>query len=602
MPGLLPALGGAAATVLRDKAHPGIWPGLALFVLTGLCFAGILRNGFVWDDWPFVPGTMGFRGLDFQHLRWMATTARMSTFAPLAWLSYAVDYSAWGLDPFGYHLTNLLLHATNAVLFFGLARLLLRRLFPQEDGAALGAGAALAALVFSIHPLRVESVSWVSERRDLLAGAFFLATLQLYLRAQAREPGRRWGLMSASIACFALAALSKPSVVPLPIVLLILDYYPLQRLRMPARPAAAAGVLAEKIPYLLIASAAAFMAIRAQVITQNFVAMDQYGLPSRLAQSLYGLGFYLEKTLAPLRLCPLYPLPERMSLMDPMVWRSLLVLAAGAWALGRCGVVGKAAAALWAYYLAMLLPVLGPLQNGPQLVAMRYSYLACLGWALLAGAAVVQAGRAWEGRRRWSRWSYAVAALILGAAVNAGLVQAHIRVCQDDVSLWAAVLAQYPDSFNANLNMADGLIRSGDPRSAVAYARQALLRSGADDGMATLCLAKALAGAGFLPESRLRLERLVRKRPDWSAAHDLLGVVLAGQGETNQALERFRRAVALDPHSAQARGNLGSLLARQGRFAQALPFLEAAARLAPDDPRARAVLEQARLDSRLSQP
>ncbi|MCX5795684.1 MAG: tetratricopeptide repeat protein [Elusimicrobia bacterium] len=582
--------------VPEDRDWPGLGLGLALFLLACLCFAGILRNEFVWDDWALVADTVGFRGWDARHLRWMLTTSRMSNFTPLAWLSYAMDYSAWRLDPFGYHLTNLLLHAANAVLFYGLARLLLGRVFPQEDRAALGAGATLAALVFSVHPLRVESVAWISERRDLLAGAFFLATLQLYVRAQAREPGRRWGLMSASAACFALAALSKPSVVPLPVVLLILDYYPLRRL--PARPGAAVGVLVEKVPYLLIASAAALMAIRAQAITHNFVAMAQHGLASRLAQSLHGLGFYLEKTVVPARLCALYPLPESLSLMDPMVWRSLLVLAAAAWALRRCGVSGRAAAASWAYYLAMLAPVLGLLQNGPQLVALRYSYLSCLGWALLAGGAAVQACRDWKGRRFWSRWSCAAAALGLATAVNAGLVQAQIHVCHDDVRLWAAVLAQYPDSLNANLNLADALIRSGDPRSAVSYARAALRRSGADDGLATLCLAKALAGAGLLPEARLRLERLVRERPDRSAAHDLLGVVLAEQGEAGQALERFRRAVALDPRAAQAQGNLGAMLARQGRFAEAVPWLEAAARLAPDEPRHLAVLEQARLDLR----
>lgn len=578
----------------------GVWLGSALFLLACLCFAGILRNEFVWDDWAFVVRTMGFRGLDLRHLRWMSTTATMSTFAPLAWLSYAIDYSAWRLQPFGYHLTNLLLHAANTVIFYGLAGVLLCRVFPREDRATLRAGAALAALAFALHPLRVESVAWVSERRDLLAGTFFLATLCLYVQAQAVGPGRRWRFISASVACFVLAALSKPSVVPLPVVLLILDYYPLERLRMPARPAAVLGLLAEKVPYLLIASADAFMAIRAQVITRNFVTVAQYGLASRLAQSLYGVGFYLAKTLVPMRLCALYPLPERLSLREPMVWQSLLIVAVAAWALRRSGVVGRAAAALWAYYLAMLLPVLGLLQNGPQLVALRYSYLACLGWALLAGSVAVPACRAWKGLRFGSRWSYAAAALCLGLGVNAKLVQAQIRVCHDDVRLWAGVLARSPSSFNANLNLADALTRAGDPRSAVVYARAALRWSGSDDGLATLCLAKALAGAGLLPEARLRLERLVQERPDWSAAHDLFGVVFVGQGETALALEQFRRAVALDPRAAQAQYNLGALLARQGRFAQAVPSLEAAAGLEPDEPRYRVVLELARRDLRRS--
>jgi tetratricopeptide (TPR) repeat protein len=568
----------------------------ALFFLACFCFAGILRNEFVWDDWIFVVRTTGFRGLDLRHLRWMASTATMSTFAPLAWLSYAVDYSVWRLDPFGYHLTNLLLHAANAVLFCGLARLLLSRVFPQESRAALRAGAVLAALAFAVHPLRVESVAWVSERRDLLAGAFFLATILLYVKAQAEGTARRRRLMTASVACFALAALSKPSVVPLPLVLLLLDYFPLERLRLTMAPAAAARLLFEKTPYLLIAAADAFMAVRAQVVTRNFVPVAHYGLVSRLAQSLYGLGFYLERTLVPMRLSALYPLPDRLGLMEPMVWRSLLALAAAAWALRRSGAAGKASAALWAYYLAMLLPVLGLLQNGPQLVALRYSYLACLGWALLAGSVGVRACRDWEGRRFGSVWIGAAAALGAGIVLNAGLVQRQIRLCHDDVRLWAGVQARYPSSFNANLNLADALVRAGEPRSGVPYAREALRLSGADDSLATLCLAKALAGAGLLPEARLKLEHLVQERPVWGAARDLFGVVLAGLGEAPAALEQFRRAAALEPGSAQAQSNLGAWLARQGRFAEAVPFLEAAAALAPEEPRYRAVLEQARSD------
>jgi tetratricopeptide (TPR) repeat protein len=579
-----------------NRGWPGLGLGPALFLLVCLCFVGILRNEFVWDDWMLVVRTLGFRGWDLRHLRWMLTTVTMSNHTPLAWLSYALDYSIWRLDPFGYNLTNLILHAANAVLFYGFASLLLRRVFPEEGRSAVTAGAFLAAVFFALHPLRVESVAWVSERRDLLAGMFFLATLHFYVQAQTPGSGPRRRLMAASIAAFVLAVLSKPSVVPLPVVLLIMDFYPLRRLRTPLRRAEVLGLLAEKAPFFLIASADAVMAIRAQAITGNFVAVAQYGLASRLAQSLYGLGFYLSKTLVPTGMCALYPLPERLSLLDPMVWRSLFVVAAAAWALRWFAVSGRAAAALWAYYLTMLLPVLGLLQNGPQLVALRYSYLACLGWALLAGVAAVQALSVWRRSRSVSRHAWAAAAAGLVVLVNAGLVQAQIRLCRDDAALWAGVLARYPSSFDANLNMADALIRRNEPGAAITYARTALRLSRGDEGLAALCLAKALAAQGLLPEARMRLDRLIAAHPDWSAAQELLGVVLAGQGELGPALERFRRAAALDPRSAQARYNAGALLAQQGRFSAALPWLEAAARLEPDEPRYRGVREQIRRD------
>jgi tetratricopeptide (TPR) repeat protein len=555
----------------REKGRAALWPAALLFLLVCFCFAGILRNSFVWDDRLLVVGTKGFRGWDLRHLSWMFTTFTASNYVPLAWLSYAADYSFWRLDPFGYHLTNLLLHALNAVLFFGLSARLLRLAFPDAERVSLAAGAFLAALLFAVHPLRVESVSWVSQRRDLLSGLFFLATLRLYV------DGRRL----AAAGAFVLAALSKPSVVPLPIVLLILDHYPLRR-KFSWR------LVFEKMSFLLIAAGAAFLAIRAQAVTGNLVPLSQYGLSSRLAGAVYGLGFYLSKTVVPSGLSALYPLPERLGLLEPPVWQGLFVLAVAAGGMRWLKVPGRAAAALWAYYLVMLLPVLGFLQNGPQLTALRYSYLPCLGWALLAGAAAVSARPAW---RRW-----AVAGLALAAGANIPLVQAQVRLCRDDVSLWSSVVARYPDSFNANLNLADGLIRAGEPRAAVPYAREALRLARGDDSLAGLCLAKALAAAGESGEARRRLEGLLAAHPDWSAAHDLLGVVLTRQGALRPALEHFERAAALDPRAAQARYNAGVLLAGQGRFGEAEQRLDAAARLEPDEPLYRGALDRVRAD------
>ncbi|MBI5239226.1 MAG: tetratricopeptide repeat protein [Elusimicrobia bacterium] len=545
--------------------------GAALFFLTALAFSGILRSAFVWDDWAFVVRTLGYRGWDWRHLHWMLTTFTMSTYAPLGWLSYALDYSLWGLSPFGFHLTNLLLHSFNAVLFFGLAARLLRLAFPQGERRALAAGAFLAALLFAVHPLRVESVSWVSQRRDLLSGLFFLAALRFYV------DGRR----PAAFGAFVLASLSKPSVVPLPAVLLILDFYPLRR-RWSGR------LLLEKAPFFLIAAADASLAIRAQAVTGNFASLSQHGLAARLAQAVHGLGFYISKTAVPSGLLAHYPLPGALSLWSPMTAWGLLILAAAAGVMRWLGVRGRAAAALWAYYLVMLSPVLGFLQNGPQLAALRYSYLACLGWALLAGAAAAAAPVAW---RRW-----VCAGLALAAAAGVPLVRAQVRVCRDDVSLWAPVAARHPDSFNANLNLADGLIRAGAPGAAVPYARAALRAARGDDRLAVLCLARALALQGDLEEARRRLAGLLQARPDWSPAHDLLGVVLTRQGRPREALGHFERAAALDPRSAQARYNAGVILAGAGRPAEAAGWLEAAARLEPEEPLYRGALDKLRSD------
>ena len=202
----------------------------------------------------------------------------------------------------------------------------------------------------------------------------------------------------------------------------------------------------------------------------------------------------------------------------------------------------------------------------------------------------------WRGRGSGFRLVLRGSRLMFGHVGQCRAGPGQIRLCHDDVRLWADVWSRYPSSLNSNLNLADALIRAGDPGSANPLCRTALRLSGADDGLTTICLAKALTGSGLLTEARPRLEHLVEKRPDWGAAHDLFGVTLAGLGEYSPALEQFRRAVALAPSSAQAQYNLGALLARQGRFSEAVPVLAAATRLEPDEPRFRAVLEQARHD------
>src|SRR6184192_4731807 len=222
----------------------------------------------------------------------------MAHYIPLTWMTLGMDYLLWGMNPVGYHLTSLLLHATSAVVFFFLARRFLTLALPRASGRghALTVSAGFAALVFAIHPLRVESVAWVTERRDVLSGLFYLVTILLYLRACEREArGRGWYWLS--VAVFGCALLSKSMVVNLPVVLLILDVYPLRRLggavgwwSEPAR-----RVYVEKIPFVLLAAAASAVALMAQLSHNTMVSLAQLSVPGRLVVSAYGLSFYLGK-------------------------------------------------------------------------------------------------------------------------------------------------------------------------------------------------------------------------------------------------------------------------------------------------------------------
>src|SRR5881398_326515 len=344
------------------------WLAPVLIVLvTVAAFLPTLHNQFVnWDDEENFLDNPHYRGLGWTHLRWMWTT-HLGHYIPLTWMTLGLDYLLWDMNPVGYHLTSLLLHAANAVVFFFVVRRLLTRALPSpsEHGYALAVSAGVAALVFAIHPLRVESVAWVTERRDVLSGLFYLLTILLYLRAREREErGRGWYWLS--VAVFVLALLSKSMVVNLPIVLLILDVYPLRRLggAMGWWSGPARRVYVEKIPFVLLAAAASAIALVAQLSHDTMVSVVQLSAPGRLVVSAYGLGFYLWKMVVPLNLSPLY---ELSSTVDP--WATPFILSYGvvvaitaiALALRR-RVPGLVAA--WLAYIVVLVPVLGIFQSG----------------------------------------------------------------------------------------------------------------------------------------------------------------------------------------------------------------------------------------------
>src|SRR5207249_9869727 len=326
-----------------------------------------------------------------------------------------------------------------AVIFYVVVLQILTLALPRlaDRGRALGASAGFAALVFAIHPQRVESVVWATERRDVLSGLFYLVTILVYLRAYAREaPGRRsyW----LSVALFGCALLSKSMAVSLPIVLLILDVYPLRRLggslgwwSEPAR-----RVYVEKIPFVLLAAAASAIAVMAQRSVHAAASLAQLSVPSRLAVSAYGLSFYLWKTVAPLNLSPLYELPPAVNPWAPPFLLSYgLVLAITVLVLAlRRRVPGLPAA--WVTYIVVLLPVLGIFQSGSQIAADRYTYLAGPGWAILAGAGLLSC---------WHATRFLIPGCAVCLLVGLGLLTWNqVQVWHDSEKLWSHAAAIDP--------------------------------------------------------------------------------------------------------------------------------------------------------------
>src|SRR5437899_6571049 len=513
---------------------------VALFTLAA--FLPALQNQFVnWDDKDNFLDNPHYRGLGWTHLRWMWTT-HLGHYIPLTWMTLGLDYLLWGMNPVGYHLTNLLLHAANAVVFFFVVRRLLPRALssPSERGHALALSAGFASLVFAIHPLRVESVAWATERRDVLSGLFYLLTILMYLRAREREErGRGWYWLS--VAVFVLALLSKSMVVNLPVVLLILDVYPLRRLggavgwwSAPAR-----RVYVEKIPFVLLAAAASAIALMAQLSHDTMVSVVQLSALGRLAVSVYGLSFYLWKTVAPVSLSPLYELPPTVSPWAPPFLLSYgLVVAITAIALAfRRRVPGLPAALL--AYVVILLPVLGLFQSGPQIAADRYTYLAGLGWALLTGAGLLSC---------WRTKRFLIPGCAVCVVVGLGvLTWNQVQIWHDSERLWTHVLAIDPQSSIAENNL--GIVRADQKKRA---------------------------------EAIEHYQRALQIRPEYAQAHYNLGVALAQQGKPAEAIEHYRQALRIKPDDALAQNNLGVLLAEQGRLAEAIEHFQVALRIKPE--------------------
>lgn len=567
---------------------------LLIALLTVAAFIPMLENGFVsWDDKATLLENQNYRGLGWEQLRWMFTTFYTGHYQPLSWVTFGLDYLLWGMDPFGYHLTNLLLHTANAVLFYFLCVRLLslaQSATAVEANFSLRISAGLAALLFAVHPLRVESVAWATERRDVLAALFFLLTLLFYLRGTtaARSNRSRLCWLSGTLMVYGLSLLSKAIGMTLPIVLLVLDVYPLRRLgdgRGRWFGPAARKVWYEKVPFLILASGTAVAAFLAQYQAGAMEPIKQYGGFARMAQALYGLVFYLWKTLIPVGLSPLYEIPPRL---DPWDWSFLLsglmVLGISLW-LFVFRRRWPAGLAIWVCYVAILTPVLGGAQSGPQLVADRYSYLSCLGWATLAGAGIFHFWEAWVtggGRRLTFFLATGLAGVVVvGLGV---LTWKQVRVWRDTKSLFKHIVSVAPDSRTAHYNLGYLLASQGKFDEAIKHYHEAI-RIDPDDVEALINLSNVLKSQGKLEEAIGHYRRALRINPTYSIAHNALGVALARQGKIDEAIGHFREALRIDPTNptnAWVHANLGNLLASQGELERAIEHYRWAVQMEPE--------------------
>ena len=561
---------------------------LCVAVATFTAFAPALLNGFVnWDDDKILYDNPYYRGFGWDQLKWMFSTVLMGHYQPLTWLSFALDYQLWGMAPYGYHLTSLLLHSANAVLFYVLSRRLLAAALGSSAPQAwwrLELSAGLSALLFAIHPMRVESVAWATERRDVLSGLFYFGTIYCYLRAVETLPAagrRRW--LGAALIAYLLSLFSKAMAITLPVVFLLLDVYPLKRLA--GRPAdwfkrESRALLYEKLPFALLAFAFAATALFAQQVTGALKPLDQFGIRSRLLQAGYAYIFYLWKSIWPAGLAPIYELP-----VDTGLWFWLFVLAALA-TIGLTIMVyllrrrWPMVLAGWLYYLVVLAPVTGIAQSGPQLVADRYSYLACLSWPLLLAAGFY---RYWPspGSRalRSSQWAIAVALIVVtGLGI---LTWRQTAVWRSPLSLWQHATAMEPMASIAHYNQGRALERENQINGAIESYRRAVTVN-PSYAKAHFNLARLLAINGLEAEALGHYRRVIEIHPDHADAHNDLGLLLELHGDENAARAEFEKTLQFEPEHDKALFNLAELLAKQGELAQSIGFYERAAHSNPN--------------------
>ncbi len=538
--------------------------------ITFVAWLPALRNGFVsWDDERNFVANPHYRGLGPTQLAWMWTTFHMGHYVPLSWMSLGLDYVVWGMTPLGYHLTSILLHAANAVLVYYLARRLLRASrVTVGDDRLLAAAAGFAAVVFAVHPLRVESVVWVTERRDVLSLFFCLASLLSYLRALDGE-GRRLHYWSA-LALFACALLSKATSMSLPAVLAILCVYPLRRLGGATgwRTAAARRVYHELAPFALLSMGAMVLSVIALRPAAQLTA------GGKLAVSAYGLAFYLWKTVLPFGLSPLYQMPVQVRPLAPVFLASYVAVAALtalAWLVRRRW---PGAAAAWVAFVVITLPMLGVVQNGPQITADRYTYHSAPVVAVLLAGLLLHLGHDWR------RATAACASLLIAGL--AMLTWRQTYVWRDSESLWARVFAvdsssSYAQSAWATLEYQHDQVADGVAHSRTAIALDPTLAEAHNN------LGVGLARMDSLAPAVEAYRRALALRPSYSEAEGNWGVVLVRQGDMTGAKQHYARALALDPGNADAHVNMGNALVREGRIADAIDQYRAALDVRPDD-------------------
>jgi Flp pilus assembly protein TadD len=539
-----------------------------LLLAVGLVFGQTAGFDFVnYDDNAGVYENRLVTGkLSLQSLLGAFTDRHVESTVPLTYISHMLVWRLLGHEAAVHHLTNVFLHAATAILLFLVLWRMTGHLWPS----------ALVAAVFAIHPLRAESVAWVTERKDVLSGLLFMLTLAAYLRYVRQRFAL--GRYLVVLACFILGLAAKPMAVTLPFLLLLLDYWPLGRMNktepgMPTRFSIPKRLILEKIPMLAIACLFCLMNIHGRT-AGALAANQQYSVGWRIGNALISYVTYMGQFFCPLGLAPHYPrrpvLPPWQIVVAVLLLVSITVLALR-WRRQRPYLLIG-----WLWYIGMLVPVIGLVQFGLQAEADRFTYLPQIGLMIALAWTAADACHAWPRFRRI--WAITAACAVIILAISAWRQTSYWR---DSQTLWTHTLACNARNSLAHNDLGLALASSGRTDEAIEHYRKALeIKPDYVDAHNNLGI--ALASGGRIGEAIEHYQKALEISPDYALAQNNLGIALANRGQIDEAIEHFRKALEIDPDYADAQADLGNVLARCGRTNEAILCYERALQLKPN--------------------
>ncbi len=569
--------------------RPAFWVALFLVLLCLGAFWPVFRYGFIaiYDDDLYVTERPEVQaGLSPSGVVWAFTTTAAYNWHPLTWLSHMLDCELYGLNAAGHHTSSILIHAANAVLLFLVLARMTKAVWPSAWVAAL----------FAVHPLHVESVAWIAERKDVLSTLFALLAMAAYARYAAR-PSIRWYMVV--VAGLALSLMAKAMFVTLPLLLLLLDLWPLRRFTSDGVSEGSAlrragRLVLEKAPLLALSALSSLVAVLTQRHGGAMQTLERFPLGVRLSNAAVAYVAYIAKTIWPAGLAVYYPHPQN-ALPIWQVAGSAGLLALVTIAALTCIRTRPYLLTGWLWYLLTLAPVIGIIQVGQQAMADRYTYFPIVG--LFIGVAWGLAESV--GRRSVGRQALACCGVALIGVLSLATVF-QVRHWQNGRTLFEQAIRVNTDNSLAHRNLAMWFARRGLYDAAEGHLEQAL-----DIDPAYVDAHNAL-GMVFLTQDKLEpaaehFERAITLDPHYAAAHNNLGVSLVRLGRNEQAEEQFAVALALDPDNAEMHANFAEALQREGRWDEAAAHFGRALQLRPGLAAAQAGLERCRAEGSQSQ-